>query len=63
MAADPAALTRPMSRHRADPTIRDGKHNGDAIGWAEHGMAAPAPRRKEVVGAIEEHLAGQAPTG
>jgi len=28
----------------ADPTIRDSKHNGDALGWAEHGGHAEVVR-------------------
>ena len=28
----------------ADPTIRDSKHNGDALGWAEHSGRADVVR-------------------
>jgi ankyrin repeat protein len=28
----------------ADPTIRDSKHDGDALGWAEHGGRADVVR-------------------
>jgi ankyrin repeat protein len=36
-----------------DPTIRDTMHDGDAIGWAEHGRVPQAPNWQEVVRIIE----------
>jgi ankyrin repeat protein len=40
-----------------DPSIRDSKHDGDAIGWAEHGRAPRALQWQEVVALLEEHAA------
>jgi ankyrin repeat protein len=41
----------------ADPTIRDSKHDGDAIGWAQYGSMPQAANWRAVVEAIEAHLA------
>jgi ankyrin repeat protein len=41
----------------ADPNIRDSKHDGDAIGWAEYGRVPPAARWREVVQVLEEAVA------
>lgn len=75
VAADPAALSRPMSRNEdyqlplhfavlknrpemvsllldlGDPDIRDSKHDGDAMGWADH------HGQKEVVEMLKAHAA------
>jgi hypothetical protein len=38
----------------ADPSIRDSKHDGDAIGWAEYGRVPPSPRWREIVQILQE---------
>jgi ankyrin repeat protein len=40
----------------ADPKIRDSKHDGDAIGWAEHGSMPQKPNWREIVQIIESHF-------
>ncbi|HEX8694958.1 MAG TPA: ankyrin repeat domain-containing protein [Longimicrobium sp.] len=39
----------------ADPAVRDGKHDGDAVGWAEYGRVPPAPNWREIVQLLEAH--------
>ena len=40
----------------ADPTIRDSKHDGDAMGWAEGGRVPPAPQAPEIVELLARHV-------
>ena len=46
-----AEIVRVLLAAGADPNIRDNKHDGDAIGWAEHF------RRPEVVQILKDHAA------
>jgi ankyrin repeat protein len=39
----------------ADPHIRDGKHEGDAMGWAQYGRVPPAPHWQDIVRMLETH--------
>jgi ankyrin repeat protein len=39
----------------ADSAIRDSKHDGDAIGWAEHGRFPQARNWREIVEILETH--------
>jgi hypothetical protein len=39
----------------ADPDVRDSKHDGDAVGWAEYGRTPRAVRWHEVVEVIAAH--------
>jgi ankyrin repeat protein len=42
----------------ADPSIRDSKHHGDALGWAEFGRVPQAARWEEVARILTEAMAG-----
>jgi ankyrin repeat protein len=44
-------IVRLLLEAGADPGIRDSKHDGDAIGWAEHGGHA------EIVRILKAHAA------
>jgi ankyrin repeat protein len=48
-----AAVVRLLLEAGADPAIRDSKHDGDAIGWAEHGRYEQAPNWREIVAILE----------
>ena len=52
-----AAVVRRLLAGGADPTIRDSKHDGDAIGWAEYGSMPQAANWRDVVEIIKAHLA------
>jgi ankyrin repeat protein len=44
-----AEMVRLLLAAGADPSIRDSKHDGDAVGWAEFGRVPPAPNWQEIV--------------
>lgn len=44
-----ADVVRLLLAAGADPRVRDGKHDGDAAGWAEYGRTPPAPGWREIV--------------
>ena len=50
-----ADVVRVLLEAGADPAIRDSKHDGDAIGWAEYGSNPQAPNWKEIVEIIRRH--------
>jgi ankyrin repeat protein len=54
-----AAVVRLLLDAGADPRVRDGAHDGDAAGWAEHGRVPPAAGWREIVRMLEAH-AGRA---
>jgi ankyrin repeat protein len=45
----------------ADSSIRDSKHDGDAIGWAASGRVPPSPRWREIVEILEASGAAASP--
>jgi Ankyrin repeats (3 copies) len=49
-----AEVVRVLLAAGADPSIRDSKHDGDAMGWAEYGRVPPAPNRREIVDILEQ---------
>lgn len=49
-----AAVVRLLLAAGADPRLRDGKHDGDAAGWAEHGRVPPAGNWREIVRLLAE---------
>ena len=44
-----AEVVRLLLSAGGDPHIRDTKHDGDAMGWAEHGRVPQHPRWREMV--------------
>jgi ankyrin repeat protein len=50
-----AEVVRLLLDAGADPSIRDSKHDGDALGWAEHGRVPPAPNRDEIIQLLASH--------
>jgi ankyrin repeat protein len=52
-----ADVVRLLLAAGADPAIRDSKHDGDAIGWAEYGRVPQSPRWQEIVEILKAHAA------
>lgn len=50
-----AAVVRLLLDAGADPNIRDSKHDGDAVGWAEYGASPQSPNWREIVEIIRTH--------
>jgi ankyrin repeat protein len=55
-----AAVVRLLLDAGADPRIRDSKHDGDAVGWAEHGRVPQARDWRAVAEILATHEAGRA---
>jgi ankyrin repeat protein len=50
-----ADVVRLLLARGADPSIRDSKHDGDAIGWAEYGSNPQTPNWREIEEIIRAH--------
>ena len=50
-----ADVVRLLVASGGDPEIRDSKHDGNAIGWAEYGRTPQAPNWQEIVAILEGH--------